>query len=313
MKKLFIAALTFFLLCSGCAKSAPAAPPAAPAQTPQATPVQTAEPTPLPVSIPTPVRVEAGGSKSIDLNGDGREETVSILVSENDPGAEEDETLYYFIVADANGTELLRQCSETLTYSAYAYAADIDKDGRAELFFCQTFMSDDLITKCYRCEGDTFRGLCFLESDCDTCVSDCYGLIEGFGENSVRVSSHVNVLGTRGGLRDYVLDGDVFVPAPDSLWDFTSTYPSDDPDTWEFYTLETSKPLPVTIDGKPDTLPVSTKLIITGTDAKDVAEFLTKEGVKGSFAIQEDASGWGWMIAGEPEQDWFKGDLPYAG
>ncbi|MDO5112413.1 MAG: hypothetical protein Q4E65_08915 [Clostridia bacterium] len=312
MKKLLIIILALGLLCAGCAGAPTAAPEATEAA---ATPTPVPKETPAPVvTITAPVRIEAGERKTADLNGDGREETVSILVVEDDPGAEEDETIFYFVVADDTGKETLRQCSEPYTYAAYGYVADMDADGRAELFFSQTFASDDLITKCWRSEGEAFRGLCFLESDCVTCVSDCYGLIDGFVENGVRVSAYVNVLGTRVGLRDYTLSGDVFTPAPQSAWDFTATLPADDPDTWEFYTLKTAKPLPVTMDGKPDELPAGTELLITGTDAQSSAAFVTKDGVTGSIAIAEDvATGWGWAIADVPEQDYFEEYLPYAG
>lgn len=308
------------MLCAGCA--APLAP--APTQTPDAqASEQPAAPTPAPtptqapapfVTITEPIRIEAGETKSADLNGDGEEEKVSILVVENDPGAEADETVYYFVVTDGAGKETLRHCSELYTYACYAYVADMDADGRAELFFSQTYMSDDLITKCWRQEGETFRGLCFLERDCETCVSDCYGLVEGFCDNGIRVSAYVNLLGTRVGQRDYLLSGDVFVPAPDSVWDFRQTLPPDDADTWTYYALKTAKPLPVVIDGKQETLPARTKLVLTGTDAKESASFITEEGVEGIIQLTpDDVNGWGWAIAGEPEQDWFAQTLPYAG
>ncbi len=310
MKKLLMIIFVLCLLCAGCA------PVPAPTPAPEAVAIIGGADGPTTIYLAdtlAPMRIEPGESKAADLNGDGREETVSILAVEDDPGAEADETVYYFVVTDDTGKEMLRQCSEAFTYLAYGYVADVDADGRAELFFCQTFMSDDLVTKCWRSEGETFRGLCFLERDCETCVSDCYGVIDGFGDNCVRVSAYIDVLGTRGGLREYVIDGDVFVPAPDSLWDFTSGLPIDDPDTWEFYTLTTAKPLPATINGQPDTLPAGTALIITGSDAKTVAAFHTQDGVDGRLAISPSAQGWGWDIAGEPEQNWFTGYLPYAG
>ncbi len=319
MRKLIILYLAACMLCAGCAAQAPIQPvppqatEAAPAETPAPEPAPTQAPAPL-VTITEPIRVEPGETKAADLNGDGREETVSVLAVEDDPGAEEDETVYYFVVADTTGKETLRHCSEPYTYSCYAYVADIDADGRAELFFCQTYMSDDLITKCWRQEGGAFRGLCFLERDCETCVSDCYGLIEGFCDGGIRVSAYVNVLGTRVGQRDYLISGDVFVPAPDSVWDFRQTLPVEDPDTWAFYTLKTTKSMPVVLDGKPDMLPARTKLLLTGTDAKESAFFVTEDGAEGEISIApNDVNGWGWAIAGESEQDWFAEPLPYAG
>lgn len=303
------------LLCACAAPASPGTPTATQALTATPEPAQTPVVTPaVGASIPAPIRIEAGESKTIDLNGDGRIETVSILVVEDDPGAVEDETVFYFTVSDDTGKELLRQCSETLTYRAYGYIADVEGDGRAELFFCETYCSDDLITKCWRSEGEAFRELVFLEKDCVTCVSNCFGLIEDIADGGIVISAYIDVLGTRGALRRYVPDGDVYVPEAGSLWDLTRDLPVDAPETWEYYTLTVAKDLPVTIDDKEDVLPAGTQLLITGTDAKSVATFYTKDGVTGSIEIAADTvNGWGWLIEGEPEQDWFTEYLPYAG
>lgn len=330
MRKLFILWIAACMLCAGCAAKTP--PEAVAAQTPAApaaaqpldeteAPAETAAPTPSPtkapaplVTIAEPIRVETGETKTADLNGDGEPESVSILAVEDDPNMEPGEIIYYFVVTDSAGKETLRQASEPYSYRAYGYIADIDADGSAELFFCQTYMSDDFSTKCYRCEGDAFRELYFLDQDDKTRIPGCYALIDGFCDNGVRVSAYVNVLGTRIGQRAYLLDGDVFAPAPDALWDFCQTLPVDDADTWEYYALKTAKALPVVINGKRGELPARTKLLLTGTDAKESAAFITKDGVEGVILIAPDeVNRWGWAIAGEPEQDWFAEPLPYAG
>ena len=137
MRKLLWIAMVVCLLLTGCT-AAPAAEPALEAQAAEAaetpaqqmqTPAPAAEPIPVP-AVTEPVRIEAGESKTLDVNGDGKTEVVTILVAEDDPGALEDETVYYFVVKDETGKELLRQVSEQLTYMAYGYVMDADGDGR---------------------------------------------------------------------------------------------------------------------------------------------------------------------------------------
>lgn len=261
------------------------------------------------------IRIEAGESALCDLDGDGTQETIGITAEENAPDAEEDETVYTLYVRAADGTEQKKR-SEVLTYKAYALIGDMNEaDQSKELFFTQIYVSDDLVTDCLRYEaGSGFIPLYFDEFLFFDTPACCYGAVEKVEDGLLTVNANVDVLGSRGGVRDFVFKDGCFTAAPDSIWDFTEYTDPLDEESWLYFGLKLKADMPASMDGGGDTISAGDTILITGTDAKSFVRFVDKHGKTGTIAIEHnDLDGWGWLIAGRAEQDYFEDELPYAG
>ena len=79
-----------------------------------------------------------------------------------------------------------------------------------------------------------------------------------------------------------------------------------------YFEMTVTKDLPVTIDGKETTLPVGSKLSITGTNLVDTVTFETSDGITGSIQVTPDEENFGWLIDGISENEYFE-MVPYAG
>ncbi len=71
--------------------------------------------------------------------------------------------------------------------------------------------------------------------------------------------------------------------------------------------------MPATFEGAERVLEKGEKIFITATDYESFVEFVTEAGERGRVAVEPNTAEWGYLIAGEPEQDYFEDMLPYAG
>ncbi len=333
MKKRYLLFILFALLLTACAAKTQvvAAPtvqtPAVAAQTP-APQTQAPEETQPPAemqgeAIPeaqahefTSVLLRAGESCEVDLDGDGRLEKVSLETIENAPDAEEDETIYTMRVYGADGNSDSRE-GETYTYDAGVLIADMDAtDGKLELFFSVVYESDDYSTSCLRYENDVLHELDF-EADCfGGRISSVRAVALKEENGHVTLNASVDVLGTYGAEREFMLMNDVLVPVSYSDWHINPNHELSDAELWAYRALEVKKPLPVYLTGKDTLMQLSpgVKIIITGTDAYSYADFVTVDGTTGRIMLQKpSADEWGWYIEGVPEREYFVNELPYAG
>ena len=204
-------------------------------------------------------------------------------------------------------------------FNASVWAADIDHDGNTEILVSGDIASNDYYTFCLRYENGEIRHLPFANtergSDCQGYTDYGYGMVSGFGYNTITLTGSQDVLGTYFASRTFTLQNGVLEIADDGLWRF-DVDPSD-PEQWEYRSLKAVRPVPVTLfnieDGKPydATLQPGERVILTASDCKTIAYFLNENGYEGCFTLGPNPDSWGSLIGGIPENELFE-YVPYA-
>lgn len=168
-------------------------------------------------------------------------------------------------------------------------------DGRSFLIFDCDYASDDFVTYVYEVTGGAVRACDKLEGAAwsGACV----------GTDRIGLSMHLDVLGTYGGEMIYQLTDDGKLVQTDDIFTVNA-----------FSSLTVIKELPVTMNGEDATIPVGTKIRITGTDNDGRAYFQvdTDNGETGMIEYVRDTEMWQILIDGVSENEYFE-MVPYAG
>ena len=265
-----------------------------------------------------PIDFREAGSCEADLDGDGALETVTLTTT-----MDEYEWAHVSLtVTTADGTVYELSVGEEtwlmeIQWLTALQVVDIDPDDKLlEIVVSGDVCSNDYITLVCRFNGAELQLSSYEEPRYGGNCSGLRGQFESVqGDGTVIVCDNIDVLGTWGGMRRYMLADDgtfVFVPVPGELWQRTF----DNLNDWETEydpALETKAELPVTLDGSGETtLPAGTKLMITGSDETSIARFVLQDGRTGSIAFTRNADEWFARINGVEEEAYFV-MLPYAG
>lgn len=212
---------------------------------------------------------------TIDINGDGTDEEISIsggTVS---------------ITSGVDGAKFDADFSEI----SVALLHDIDCDGAFELFIGGDIASDDYIVYCLKYDGD----ISVIPFDGEDYVC---GDVKSFAANAVSICSPVDILGSYSYDIEYTCtDGKLSSEPGDSYKVNSEEYIAADVDL----TLS---------DGT--VVAAGTEMRVIETDLNSFVTVETKDGTTGNLEIAENSGEGGWLINGSPEMGIFS-SLPYAG
>ena len=244
----------------------------------------------------------------IDLDGDGEPETVRCQMQ----GFDEERHLQLLVETE----EQVYFYDTYIRYTDGVYATDLDGNGTLEILMCGDEASADYFTWCVTFDpaqglqaipfADANRGENFDE------YFDCgYGRIIAIDGSTLTMMGSQDALGTYWFTREFTLRDGRFELDDDGIWYAVTDL--ENPDTWEFNSLELIRELNVTLeDGSAATLPAGEKLVISETDKVSYVGFQTRSGTKGTFPIAfDETEGWGFQINGINEYEYFD-YVPYA-
>ena len=242
-----------------------------------------------------------------DLDGDGVDEEISVKWIDGPY----DEPVICVVIRDASGEEL-EYPTEILDLTAF-YVADLNPDdGLCEVLVSGDVMSSDYYTWVLRLEGGKIVSLPYADREAEEFFDVTPGSVSRIEDGAMVLTTKIDVLGSWWGDRPHVLteDNSSIHAAEGSAWTFEYDYA--DPDVWE-RCLELNRALPYTdANGGEGTLPPAMRLQIIETDGETYARFHAEDGCEGRFEIEPSTKGWGCMIDGLDEEEWFV-VLPYAG
>jgi len=176
---------------------------------------------------------------------------------------------------------------------AYMYVIKRE-DGRSFLVFCCDYALDDFVTYVYEVTGGNVR-------QCDK-LNGAVWNEACIGTDRIGLSMHLDVLGTDRGEMIYQLTDDGKLVQTEEI--FAINTPQK---------LTVIKDLPVTIGGEKTTIPVGSKIRITGTDNAGKAYFEMDTDTRETGMIQyERDEQWQILIDGVSENAYFE-MVPYAG
>ena len=249
---------------------------------------------------------------SMDLDGDGTEETVSWTMA----AADEYTSLLELTVADGDGAI---SCRTEYCSAEAAFAADLDGDGVVELLLTGDYASDDYGTTCLHFVHNRLEKLQFADGNrgenSGERQDEGYGMLVGIKGNAVTLSGSQDVLGTWFAHRTYALADGWFDFADGGEWVRDIEIDELDDTFWEesYSVLTTRVPLAYTgEDGAAAELPAGAKLLICASDKASYARFIARDGAAGTLAIAPDTDrGWGMLVNGMGEEDCFE-FIPYA-
>lgn len=264
---------------------------------------------------PIPFLAEEGESAiAYDIDGDGREEQVTLLTLEG-----EYETTYTVIrITDDTGSTYTFGPDEAdmPEYATVLLLADIlPGDSCTEIVLSGDMCSTDYITHILRFDGTKIEAATSTGTYDGSVLAGIWGSFFGMGENgSIFIDNAVDALGTFWGIREYAHEGGMhFGYAPGSSW--VRLYDGPEDIRWgsEYSNAITAlAPLPVTVEGEACTLEAGTELFIVETDRESFADFLLQDGRRGRIELTWPEDEWRAFIDGRPEDEWFE-YLPYAG
>lgn len=259
-------------------------------------------------ALPGGVTLTEGETASIDLDGDGAAEAIRWAMTPGDDGA---------LVLEVTGADGATVSYETdIGWAGNGWVADLDGDGRMEIFVWGDVMSDDYYTWCLHWMGDRLAPVLFCDierGENGNGYFKCgYGSLTGAdpAEGTVTLCGTQDVLGTYFVARTLKLSADgLFEIADDGWW--TREAPAAG-EAWDEYTGLTLKAeTACTLDGKPATLKPGDRIFITGSDKRQQAAFTTPDGHAGTLEIDRNYDDWGWKVNDIPESDVFE-FVPYA-
>lgn len=215
-----------------------------------------------------------------DLNGDGKDETVST--------AADDQGLTVVSVESAGEASEVTTCIKTVN-SIRLY--DLDNDGVREIYIDGTDANSASVTCAVMYSPDDAQPLHMALFDNQSYAE---GLFREFGDAKLILDTEVNILGTYAVKSSYSLSDKSFTKDSGELsFDNNGEY------------VTTSKSITLS---NGSLLKSGTRLRFTSTDGSSVINFVTDGGFTGSISISNDGSGW--RIAGQPDTSYFT-SLPY--
>ncbi|MCC8046354.1 MAG: DUF3298 and DUF4163 domain-containing protein [Clostridiales bacterium] len=174
-------------------------------------------------------------------------------------------------------------------------------NGRSFVLFDADYMSDDYVTFLYEITDGSITLRSRLEG-----VSLQEGTV---GTEVLTLRVHLDVLGTYSAYMDYVIGEDGTLMQTEDVFEIRT-------DGYSFRILTVIRELPVTMDdGQAATLPVGTRIRITGSDDAGTAYFRDEDsGEKGSISYERGSGDdtWTLYIDGVSEYEYFE-MIPYAG
>lgn len=244
----------------------------------------------------------------IDLDSDGGKEKVQIRME----GVEDEACLRIII----EGTDGAMNIYDTwIIYPESCFTTDLDGDGKQEILLSGDLQSDDYFTWCLNYDLEYgIRTIRFADANRGTNTNEYfeegYGKIVALDGSTITLRGSQDVLGTWMADRTFTLNEGKFEFADDGMWVMQDL--TDDEFLWEYYCLNPIREVPVTFeDGSEGTLSAGEKFMITHSDKLSVAGFVTREGKKGTITLTENKEGWGHMIAGIADYEYFE-YVPYA-
>lgn len=244
---------------------------------------------------------------SVDLDGDGTEETVSWAMQ---PG--EYDTMLVLTVEPSGGAPITYWTD--LLYGN-VYIQDLDGDGCAEILLSGDVMSDDYYTWCLQYQDGALCEVLFPDSNRgqsgDGYFKYGYGEITNLTEYGVvDLTGSQDVLGTWMATRRVRLDSPGrFEFCDNGLWERPAAAFDDEAHLWEYYALTVKSPIAYVGDHGCDSgiLNPGEKILVYATDKESEALFLTEDDVTGILSISRNYDkGWGWLVDGVPEEDCFE-------
>lgn len=261
-----------------------------------------------PVELGSGQKLEMDEVYYLDLDGDGTEEIVRAKMMEND----EDENLSLLVETD----ELIYNYDSYVISDEAAYAADLDGDGRMEILLSGDEASYDYFTWCLKFSREEgLQPIPFADANrgenTDEYFDSGYGRVAAIDGNQLTLVGSQDALGTWMCSRQFTLRDGRFELDDGGVWNVAENF--DDPEIWEYRSLNVTKELPVTLeDGAESTLPVGTRFLITSTDKQSFVTYQTQQGDRGKISITPNTEeGWGFLIDGASEYDYFE-FVPYA-
>lgn len=257
------------------------------------------------------VQIPENTCTQIDLNGDGENETVSWLMK---PGEYDSHMHFYVQNAAYNSFSF----ETPLIWGSSVYIADVDADGNMEIFISGDMASDDYYTYClqYSAEGlnavnfkDVMRG-----GEHVGYYDYGYGYVSAISDGVVTLTGSQDALGTYMASRQFALVDGQFETCDDGLWHFR--YDVTNEDAWNYRALNPIAEIPaVFIDDENQAIEskllVGERIMITASDTRSIAYFITEDGARGYLNIQRNTQSWGFLVGGVSENDLFE-FVPYA-
>lgn len=249
---------------------------------------------------------------SIDLDGDGTEESVSWSRIPDDF----DEHLV-LTVATAEGEETTYTTG--INGEQAVYVTDLDGDGMQELLLSGDVMSDDYYTWCLHYANGALHEVLFPDAERGDNNTDSYrkygyGRITTLEGNRITLTGSQDVLGTWFASRTFTLTPwERFEFDDEGLWVRNPGDEKDLEDLWAYAALTVKTPLAYVDDqGNAGLLQPGDRILIYASDKETSAWFATQDGVSGVLSIAPDYDrGWGRMVDGMPENECFE-HMPYA-
>ena len=244
----------------------------------------------------------------IDLDGDGTPEIVRPQMQ----GFNGEENLQLLVETE----EKIYFYDTFILYANGAYAVDMDGDGVPEILLSGDEASADYFTWCLKFDpalgiqavpfADANRG-----ENTDEYFDSGYGRIIAINGDKLTLLGSQDALGTWWCTREFTLRDGRFELVDDGIWHVV--FDTDDPETWEYSSLELIRELDVTLEnGSAATLAPGEKLVITDTDKVSYVGFQTQTGTRGTIPIEPDIEeGWGFLIHGISEYEYFD-YIPYS-
>ncbi len=326
MKKTVLYMLCLLLFLAGCAKvptEAAAAATVAPAPTVTDAPSEApaAPPTAAPVPVPADRQAEPEGARILshclsivdqlpcqaDLDGDGQDETVDLIVSASADGYP------VWAVTVTRGSDVKQAYTGVPADMEHdLWMGDLDEDEQYELFFHGDMASDDYVTYAWRCDLTPI----LFEPD-DRCVRPddepdptvLYSAVEGFEDGHLVALSDVDMLGTHWGIRTYAIGDDGIIGPVSTVWSFDE----EDRPLIVKKALTAYKAAVRKDPGAAFTLEPGTRIYVTASDGCSRMWFDTENGQSGVLLLVPDEDPIiMWRIDGVPEAEFFE-SLPYSG
>lgn len=288
------------MLAFGCDAAQTSATPT-PAPTVSATPTAAPTVSPSPSDLPSPSPATAVAATAItaaapytgDINGDGAQETISIVETAATEAAEAKIAL---VVTPAEGTADQFEYSSGYNFFNSAYVADLQPgDGVYEIVFSIDVDSDDNLLYIFRyADGKLAQ------------VLDREGSIVSVEGNVLTLNERVNVFGTWSANIAYTLDAtDQLVAQPDQLYVPTVALSA----------VKASKDLAIELKGEDGawtaaTLEKGDEITVTGTDKAEYVYFTTADGGEGRIQVAFSSTG-ATQVDGADDTASFE-NLPYA-
>ena len=242
---------------------------------------------------------------SVDLDGDGTEETVFYQISSDNYVGRPRMT-----VTDSDGKSCVWDAENG--YEAGSWIADLNGDDVQELFVWGDVASSDYYTTCLNYVNGRLRPLLF--ADIERGENGKGYFKEGYGcpcganpeQGTVTLCGSQDVLGTWFGARKLKLSEDGLFEIADDGWWTRHDIPEGDEAWDEWWPKTLLKDVDCLIDGREGMLKAGERIIITGSDKRSQASFITEDGRTGILRIEENLNGgWGWKVNDIPEEEVF--------